>query len=498
MANTILFKRGPKATIPVGQAGEPLYATDTKEIFVGNGVTNIAVVSTDGTQSLTNKTIDSDLNTISNLTDANLKAGAAIDATKIADGTVTNAEFQYIGGLTSDAQTQFNTQATNLNNHIIDATDAHAGTAITNIPANGIVATTSQAAIDELQTNSLAHINSLTAHTAANIVNVPTGNLTATNIQAAVDEIQLDVDSRIPSIEKGAANGVATLDAGGKVPATQLPNSVMEYKGNFDAALNSPDLSLLPNNLGDVWRVSVAGSQPYIEGGVALSVGDFVIYGIAGFERSINSNEVVSVNGYKGVVVLTKSDVGLGNVDNTSDVNKPVSTAQATAINAVQTNLDNHINDTIAAHSSSAINTNSAAFTGILGVAEDDVQKALAKLSTDSVVKVSQDIPLTNFNIANNQAVMTDITGFLFDPLQVRSFEALVSVYVDATSKLYESFKIQGLNKDTGWVTSIDSIGDDSGVWFDVTNAGQVQYTSKTYAGYVSGKMSFRAIITHI
>src|SRR6056300_278547 len=31
-----------------------------------------------------------------------------IDAAKIADGTVTNAEFQYIGGLTSDAQTQIN------------------------------------------------------------------------------------------------------------------------------------------------------------------------------------------------------------------------------------------------------------------------------------------------------------------------------------------------------------------------------------------------------
>jgi len=33
---------------------------------------------------------------------------SAIDATKIADGSVTNAEFQYIGGLTSDAQTQLN------------------------------------------------------------------------------------------------------------------------------------------------------------------------------------------------------------------------------------------------------------------------------------------------------------------------------------------------------------------------------------------------------
>jgi hypothetical protein len=35
-----------------------------------------------------------------------------------------------------------------------------------------------------------------------------------------------------------------------------------------------------------------------------------------------------------GNIDLTKSDVGLSNVDNTSDVNKPVSTAQNTAINA--------------------------------------------------------------------------------------------------------------------------------------------------------------------
>ncbi len=40
---------------------------------------------------------------------------------------------------------------------------------------------------------------------------------------------------------------------------------------------------------------------------------------------------VTSVNGMRGEVVLTKSDIGLGNVDNISDVNKPVSTAQAAA-----------------------------------------------------------------------------------------------------------------------------------------------------------------------
>lgn len=38
----------------------------------------------------------------------------------------------------------------------------------------------------------------------------------------------------------------------------------------------------------------------------------------------------------------TKADIGLGNADNTSDADKPVSTAQATAIGVVQTDIDTH------------------------------------------------------------------------------------------------------------------------------------------------------------
>lgn len=43
---------------------------------------------------------------------------------------------------------------------------------------------------------------------------------------------------------------------------------------------------------------------------------------------------VDSVNGQTGVVVLDADDVGLGNVNNTSDANKPVSSATQTALNA--------------------------------------------------------------------------------------------------------------------------------------------------------------------
>jgi hypothetical protein len=48
---------------------------------------------------------------------------------------------------------------------------------------------------------------------------------------------------------------------------------------------------------------------------------------------------VQSVSGKTGAVTLDKSDVGLSNVDNTSDVNKPISSATQTALNAKQGTL---------------------------------------------------------------------------------------------------------------------------------------------------------------
>lgn len=48
---------------------------------------------------------------------------------------------------------------------------------------------------------------------------------------------------------------------------------------------------------------------------------------------------VDSVNGQTGVVVLDKTDIGLDQVDNTSDANKPISTATQTALNAKVTSV---------------------------------------------------------------------------------------------------------------------------------------------------------------
>ena len=66
------------------------------------------IIDNDSLQTLINKTINADNNTITNLEDDNIKTGAAINAEKIASGSVDNTEFSYLDGVSSNIQTQLN------------------------------------------------------------------------------------------------------------------------------------------------------------------------------------------------------------------------------------------------------------------------------------------------------------------------------------------------------------------------------------------------------
>jgi hypothetical protein len=132
-----------------------------------------------------------------------------------------------------------------------------------------------------------------------------------TNAQDVMTKNYADT-TYIKLTEKGAVNGVATLDGAGKVPVTQLPNSVMEYKGSWNATTNTPTLADGTGNAGDVYRVSVAGTQNLGSGNITFNVGDFVIYSGSVWERSPMASGVVSVNGQTGIVVLDSDDIAEG------------------------------------------------------------------------------------------------------------------------------------------------------------------------------------------
>lgn len=61
-------------------------------------------------------------------------------------------------------------------------------------------------------------------------------------------------------------------------------------------------------------------------------------------EPGAQVNTVNSVAGKQGNIILNKEDVGLENVDNTKDIDKPLSTAQRAAFRDIRAQLESHIN----------------------------------------------------------------------------------------------------------------------------------------------------------
>lgn len=144
----------------------------------------------------------------------------------------------------------------------------------------------------------------------------------------------------IAPTEKGVANGVAELDENGIVPSSQLPSyvdDVLEYPSasGFPATGESGKIYIAQDtNLTYRW-----GGSAYTEISKSLALGTTSSTAYRGDRGNTAYTHSQKTSGNPHAV--TKSDVGLGNVDNTSDVNKPVSNAQAEAIEMAMKNAGN-------------------------------------------------------------------------------------------------------------------------------------------------------------
>jgi len=108
---------------------------------------------------------------------------------------------------------------------------------------------------------------------------------------------------------KGAANGYASLEAAGKVPAAQLPSAIMEYQGTWNASTNTPKLEDGKGSNGDVYRVSIAAERNLGSGTIDFKVGDYAIYNGSTWEKSDTTDAVASVAGKTGAVTLGQADI---------------------------------------------------------------------------------------------------------------------------------------------------------------------------------------------
>jgi hypothetical protein len=112
----------------------------------------------------------------------------------------------------------------------------------------------------------------------------------------------------------GVANGVASLDSGGKVPVSELPAAVLgalSYQGTWNASTNTPTLASGVGVKGYYYVVSVAGSTN-LDGVTDWLIGDWAVYNGTAWQKVDNTDQVTSVNGQTGTVVLTTTNVAEG------------------------------------------------------------------------------------------------------------------------------------------------------------------------------------------
>ena len=120
-----------------------------------------------------------------------------------------------------------------------------------------------------------------------------------------------------------------TLDAkadlvGGVIPTSQIPAlAITEFLGSVSS---QSAMLALSGQKGDWCNRTDVSSTFIITGADPTQISSWT-------ELDYPSGDVTSVNSQTGAVVIGASDLGLGNVDNTSDLNKPISTATQTALN---------------------------------------------------------------------------------------------------------------------------------------------------------------------
>jgi len=150
------------------------------------------------------------------------------------------------------------------------------------------------------------------------------------------DNLISNSNTKVPtqqSVKAYIDNAVTT----GAPDATASTKGKVRLAGDLSGTADVPTVPALNNKVnkvGDTMTGKLILPQIQITGGSPVT--DYVLMTDNvgnGTWKPVPSAPVISVNGKQNIVVIDKADIGLNNVDNTNDANKPISTATQTALN---------------------------------------------------------------------------------------------------------------------------------------------------------------------
>jgi hypothetical protein len=249
----------------------------------------------------------------------------------------------------------------------------------------------------------------------------------------------------------GAALGVATLDAGGKVPVSELPAAVLgalSYQGTWNASTNTPTLTSSTGTKGYYYVVAVAGSTN-LDGITDWLVGDWAVYNGTVWQKVDNTETVTSVNGQTGAVVLTTTNIAEGTNLYYTDTRARASNSAGTGISydsATGVITNSAPDQTVSLTASTGISTSGTypSFT-ITNTAPDQT----VAISSGTGISVSGTYP--NFTVTNTSPSLGgDVAG------PSSATDNAVARFDTTTGKLIQNSLV--IVDDTGSVTGVNAL----------------------------------------
>jgi hypothetical protein len=135
-----------------------------------------------------------------------------------------------------------------------------------------------------------------------------------------------------PAIDITVVTGSSGTDGVGVIPGGTTGQVLAKASNaNYDTVWEDPAAGTVASVNGESGIVTLT-QDDIPDGTTAKQYTSTEKTKLAGIAAGAQVNTVTSVAGKTGAVSLAKADVGLGNVDNTADTAKPVSTAQQTAL----------------------------------------------------------------------------------------------------------------------------------------------------------------------
>ena len=312
-ANITINKNGTEATADAQDAGLTVEMSDATDVSLGFDSTTTSkmrvgevgdereIATISHVQELSNKTINADVNTISELEVDNLKAGVLVvdlevvvdnnniagaqavkdyvvarvaekdEANEIAYAPTTAADYDVVPSEVASALDELasrtNTTEDTLADHLNGNPSKHNANQINNTASGNLTSTNVQNSLVELQldidtrassADLTAHLNDTEdAHDASAISNVPSGNLAADNVQDALNELDVekyaaadfdgDFDTRLATKDTdNLTEGVTNLyftEERAYIENGDIPNTEFTFADNISTLTNITGLS---------------------------------------------------------------------------------------------------------------------------------------------------------------------------------------------------------------------------------------------------------------